>query len=375
MPARLRDRIEAGQQLARELAEYANRPDVLVLALPRGGVPVAVEALRLERPARIVVAVPVSAPETCDAFRDIADDVVCASTPEPFYAVGLWYEDFSQTTDEEVHDLLTRAVREHPSATPGQGAPAARAGREGAGERIVQERIVRVAAGRVTLEGNLAVLEDARGVVLFAHGSGSSRHSPRNRSVAEVLRHGRLATLLVDLLTAEEEAVDARTRHLRFDIELLAERLVGAIDWLAGQPETRGLTVGLFGASTGGGAALVAAAERAARVGAVVSRGGRPDLAGEALPRVRAPTLLIVGGRDEPVIELNEQAVARMRGPVKLEIVPGATHLFEEPGALEEVARLAREWFGRHLAPALGRTADARDERSTGGADLPSSAR
>ena len=237
------------------------------------------------------------------------------------------------------------------------------------------ERTIRVATGRVTLEGTLATPEGARGVVLFAHGSGSSRHSPRNRSVAEVLRHGRLATLLVDLLTPEEEAVDARTRHLRFDIELLAERLVGAIDWLAQQPETRGLTVGLFGASTGGGAALVAAAERAARVGAVVSRGGRPDLAGEALPRVRAPTLLIVGGRDEPVIELNEQAMARMHGPVKLEIVPGATHLFEEPGALEEVARLAREWFGRHLAPALGRTADARDERSTGGADLPSSAR
>jgi putative phosphoribosyl transferase len=212
------------------------------------------------------------------------------------------------------------------------------------------EQTVQVVAGRITLEGTLAIPPDARGVVLFAHGSGSSRHSPRNRFVAEALREGGLATLLVDLLTPAEEAVDVRTRHLRFDIGLLAERLVGAIDWLGEQVETRDLRVGLFGASTGGGAALVAAAERPDRVAAVVSRGGRPDLAGDALPSVRTPTLLIVGEWDEQVIELNEQAREKMRTEVRLEIVPRATHLFEEPGALEEVARLAREWFVRHLA-------------------------
>jgi putative phosphoribosyl transferase len=215
----------------------------------------------------------------------------------------------------------------------------------------MDERQVRVGAGGVVLEGGLAVPDRARGVVLFAHGSGSSRHSPRNRFVAGALREGALATLLLDLLTPEEEAADARTRQLRFDIALLADRLVGAIDWLAQQPAARGLPVGLFGASTGGGAALVAAAERPDAVGAVVSRGGRPDLAGDALPTVRAPSLLIVGGDDEAVIGLNRRAMARMSAPVTLEIVPGATHLFEEPGTLEQVARLARDWFVRHLVP------------------------
>jgi dienelactone hydrolase len=202
----------------------------------------------------------------------------------------------------------------------------------------------------VTLEGDLSIPEGARGVVLFAHGSGSSRHSPRNRFVAEALQQAGLATLLVDLLTAEEEAVDTYTMHLRFDIELLAARLVGATDWLGRDRTTAGLPVGYFGASTGGGAALVAAARRPDRVAAVVSRGGRPDLAGAALAEVRAPTLLIVGGDDEPVIALNEKALARLAAPAKkLEIVPGATHLFEEPGKLEEVARLAADWFRRHL--------------------------
>jgi putative phosphoribosyl transferase len=213
-----------------------------------------------------------------------------------------------------------------------------------------EERVVRVAAGGVELEGNLVVPGDARGVVLFAHGSGSSRHSSRNRFVAGELQSAGLATLLIDLLTAQEEAVDMHTAHLRFDIGMLAERLVGATDWLGRNPETKSLRVGYFGASTGGGAALVAAAERPDAVGAVVSRGGRPDLAGPALPRVRAPTLLIVGGDDVPVIGMNEDARARMgSAEVKLEIVPGATHLFEEPGKLEVVARLARDWFLRHL--------------------------
>ncbi|MCZ7572134.1 MAG: dienelactone hydrolase family protein [Ardenticatenaceae bacterium] len=204
-------------------------------------------------------------------------------------------------------------------------------------------------AGPVVLEGNLSVPEGARGIVLFAHGSGSSRFSPRNRSVAQVLRRAGVGTLLIDLLTAQEEAVDVQTRHLRFDIPLLAERLVGATDWLGQNPDTRDLRVGYFGASTGAGAALVAAAERPDAVGAVVSRGGRPDLAGRALSRVRAPTLLIVGGNDVPVIAMNEEALEQLRSEKKLVIVPGATHLFEEPGALEEVARLAADWFGRYL--------------------------
>lgn len=211
------------------------------------------------------------------------------------------------------------------------------------------ERVVRVSAGAVELEGNMVVPENARGVVLFAHGSGSSRHSSRNRYVAGELQKSRLATLLVDLLTADEEKVDLETRHLRFDIEMLAERLVGATGWLNEQRETQELKVGYFGSSTGGGAALVAAAERPDTVGAVVSRGGRPDLAGAALPRVRAPTLLIVGGQDLPVIGMNRQAMAHMSAPVKLEIVPGATHLFEEPGKLEVVSHLARDWFVEHL--------------------------
>jgi dienelactone hydrolase len=213
------------------------------------------------------------------------------------------------------------------------------------------ERLVRVSAGPVILEGNLSVPKGAQGVVLFAHGSGSSRHSSRNRYVARELQAAGLGTLLIDLLTAEEETADMRTGHLRFDVGLLAERLVGATEWLAQEDDTGELGVGLFGASTGGGAALVAAAERPDAIGAVVSRGGRPDLAGAALSQVQAPTLLIVGGRDYPVIEMNRDAMSRMRGEVRLEIVPGATHLFEEPGTLEQVAGLARQWLGRYLSP------------------------
>jgi putative phosphoribosyl transferase len=214
-----------------------------------------------------------------------------------------------------------------------------------------EERLVRVAAGPVTLEGNLSLPERARGIVLFAHGSGSSRHSPRNRYVARVLNEAKLATLLVDLLTPDEEAVDLRTAHLRFDIGLLAGRLAGVTEWLTQYPDTRELRIGYFGASTGAAAALVAAAQRLDAVGAIVSRGGRPDLAGSALAHVRTPTLLIVGGNDFEVVELNRRALALLRCEKQLEIVPGATHLFEEPGALEEVARLAREWFERYLTP------------------------
>ena len=208
---------------------------------------------------------------------------------------------------------------------------------------------VRITASHASLEGNLEIPQGAVGIVLFAHGSGSGRRSPRNRYVAHTLRQGGLATLLIDLLTPEEEVIDMQTAHLRFDIALLAERLMGATDWLTNHSSTRHLRMGYFGASTGSGAALMAAAERSDIVKVVVSRGGRPDLAGPALARVRAPVLLIVGGEDFPVIELNLEAMAKLGGDKKLEIIPGATHLFEEPGTLEEVSQLAREWFQRYL--------------------------
>jgi dienelactone hydrolase len=207
--------------------------------------------------------------------------------------------------------------------------------------------------GPVALQGDLSLPDDATGIVVFAHGSGSSRFSPRNRFVAQALQEAGLGTLLIDLLTADEEALDARTAHLRFDIALLAERLAGAGAWVGRNPQTAALPIGYFGASTGAAAALVAAAQYPNLVGAVVSRGGRPDLAGPALRQVRAPTLLIVGGNDGPVIEMNREALAQLEVKQKqMVIVPGASHLFEEPGALEEVARLACDWFGRHLAAA-----------------------
>jgi dienelactone hydrolase len=223
--------------------------------------------------------------------------------------------------------------------------------------QTVEEQLVRVPAGAVTLEGNLTLPQNSRGIVLFAHGTGSSRHSPRNRYVARALNEAKLATLLIDLLTLHEEVIDARTAQLRFDIDLLAERLVDATDWLIQFPDTKHLAIGYFGASTGAAAALAAAAVRQDAVAAIVSRGGRPDLAGPALPQVRAPTLLIVGGNDGQVIELNRQALAQLRCEKQLMIVPGATHLFEEPGALDEVARLARDWFERHLIAAERATA------------------
>jgi putative phosphoribosyl transferase len=207
----------------------------------------------------------------------------------------------------------------------------------------------RIPAGGAVLDGDLMIPSGASGIAVFAHGSGSSRHSPRNRSVAHVIREAGVGTLLFDLLTREEESVDVFTRRLRFDIELLTGRLIEATGWLAGQEETRKLRVGYFGSSTGAAAALMAAARLGEEIGAVVSRGGRPDLAGAALPMVKAPTLLIVGGHDETVIELNQDAYARLRCEKELRVIPGATHLFEEPGALEQVADLAADWLKRHL--------------------------
>lgn len=214
-----------------------------------------------------------------------------------------------------------------------------------------ENRYIQITSGSISLEGNFSVPQDAKGVVIFAHGSGSSRNSPRNQYVAQTLQEGNLATLLFDLLTTEEEQVDLYTRQLRFNIPLLSRRLVEATDWLMQQVYAQGLPIGYFGASTGAAAALIAAALRPQAVRAVVSRGGRPDLAGESLPEVQAPVLLLVGGFDTEVIHLNEEALARMRPqPEKrLVIVPGATHLFEEPGALEQVARLSREWFEKFL--------------------------
>jgi len=453
------DRAEAGRILAEKLAAYANRSDVIVLGLPRGGVPVAYEvasalsapldvflvrklgapgqeelamgaiasgdvvvindevvralkispetvqaevdserqelarreaiyrggrppldvagktviliddglatgstmraavaALRRQGPARIVVAVPIGASSTCDEFRTIADECICAVAPDYFRAVGLWYDDFAQTEDIEVCDLLTRVVgTEHSfksrpvesvekrrtlSTPAGRDAPVRR------GRRVVREREVAIAAGDQTVRGDLKLPYGATAVVVFAHGSGSGRSSPRNQYVARVLQEAGLGTLLIDLL--EEREADDRDKV--FDIPLLAGRLRSAVDWLASQPETAGLRLGYFGASTGAGAALWAAAEAPWSVGAIVSRGGRPDLASTVLHRVTAPTRLIVGGNDEIVIELNRQAFDLLVCPRQLDIVPGASHLFPEPGALEEVARLAEQWFLRYLS-------------------------
>ena len=218
-------------------------------------------------------------------------------------------------------------------------------------EHAAHEQAVLVPAEAVLLEGTLVVPGGAQGVVLFAHGSGSSRFSPRNRAVASTLNDAGIATLLIDLLSAEEESIDRMTAQLRFDIDLLAQRLIGATDWLLQAPETQWLRIGYFGASTGAAAALLAAPQRPGAVAAIVSRGGRPDLAGTALPRVQAPTLLIVGGLDLRVIEMNREAFAVLGCKKSLEIVPGATHLFEEPGMLGRVAGLARDWFQRYLGP------------------------
>lgn len=438
-----RNRIEAGRILASRLSGYGHRPDVLVLGLPRGGIPVAfrvakalrapldvlvvrklgmpdepelamgaiasggvrvlnddvvkaygiapqtidrvaayeqveltrrerlyrgdaplpdvrgrivilvddgiatgstmraaIKVLRQQQVGRIVVAVPVAAATTCAEMRPLVDDLVCVLTPKFLLGIGQWYDDFSQTSDDEVRKLLEQARQER---DPSGAAPM------NAGASYSSEKLVQVVAGNVTLEGILFIPDDAKGIVLFAHGSGSSRHSPRNQQVARVLQQAGLATLLVDLLTAEEEVVDIHTAHLRFDIALLADRLVGATDWLMRTPETRLLKIGYFGASTGAAAALVAAATRPYNVAAIVSRGGRPDLAGPWLSHVQAPTLLIVGANDRIVIGMNQEAMERLVAVKRLEIVPRATHLFEEPGTLDQVARLAREWFLRYL--------------------------
>ncbi len=291
----------------------------------------ALRAVRAREPRRLILAVPVGAPDAVRSLREEADEIVCLLEPEVMWAVGLWYEHFEQTADAEIAKLLVGDADDPP---PGP---------------ILNSSQVRIpAGGGLELLGDLVVPESSGGLVVFAHGSGSSRHSPRNRLVARALNERRLATLLLDLLTGDEE----RDRANVFDISLLAERLVAATRWARQEPRVASLPVGYFGASTGAGAALSAAAELGQGIGAVVSRGGRPDLAAGRLPEVRAPVLLIVGGDDQIVLELNREAQRLLQVPSELAVVPGATHLFEEPGALEDVSRLAGDWFERHLRAA-----------------------
>ena len=301
----------------------------------------ACEVARRLGAARVVVASPV-APAGTTAADLAADELVCCAMPWGFRAVGNYYRDFSPTTDEEVRALLDDVGRD------AEAVPAAHAG-----GRAVDTDVDIALVGGVVLRGHLDLPAGAAGVVVFAHGSGSSRHSPRNQYVAHQLQLAGLGTLLVDLLAPDEE----NERRNVFDIPLLGARLGQVSRWLSAQPETASCRLGYFGASTGAGAALWAAAEPGSRAEAVVSRGGRPDLAGDRLPWVKAPTLLIVGSADHSVLDLNQRAQARMRCPSRLVVVPGATHVFEEPGTLEEVARLAATWFAGLL---LGEgTADA----------------
>jgi putative phosphoribosyl transferase len=298
----------------------------------------ALEVARAHGARRVVLAVPVAARESVQELAGVADEVVVLATPFPFYAVGEWYTQFSPTPDDDVVRLLeannhgvVRAYEHRPGDDP---IPTRR------------DDEIAIDTGGVRLAGHLTVPGAATGVVVFAHGSGSSRHSPRNRLVAHELNASGLATLLFDLLTPAE-AVD---RACTFDIELLARRLRTVTHWVHRQPDVAGLGVGYFGASTGAAAALCAAADEPS-VRAVVSRGGRPDLAAPRLAEVHAPTLLIVGSRDAQVLDLNRRAADALSCPHTIEIVPGATHLFEEPGTLEAAARLACDWFVYHLAP------------------------
>ena len=309
----------------------------------------AARILRRRGAARVVLAVPVGPPGAGERFGEELDELICLEAPEDFFAVGPYYEHFGQTSDEEVVHLLRAAREQRAPAEPA----ATSATRAHPPPRIVggidlsqtREQTVEVAEADMRLPGDLRLPPSPAGLVIFAHGSGSSRLSPRNVQVAAALNGARLATLLFDLLT-EDEASDRRNV---FDIDLLSERLVTATRWAKREPALRGLPIGYFGASTGAAAALCAAADLGDGIRAVVSRGGRPDLAEHRLGEVTAPTLLIVGGEDHVVLELNEEAAASLHCPHRLEILPGATHLFEEPGALEQVADLASRWFSKQL--------------------------
>lgn len=313
----------------------------------------ACQVARAHGAARVVLAVPVAPPGWTDRLGADADELVCLETPEQFWAIGQWYGDFTQTSDGEVVDCLERrAGVTAASANAGGSQPAGSA--SGGDDPPGVDAEVELPAGPARLAGRLTIPGGAAGLVVFAHGSGSSRHSPRNQYVAGVLGEAGMGTLLFDLLSVAEEVDRANV----FDIDLLAGRLVEVTRWLRDRPVARDLPVGYFGASTGAAAALWAAAELGPDVAAVVSRGGRPDLAGARLAEVAAPTLLVVGGHDEVVLDLNRRAQALMRCESRLAVVPGATHLFEEPGTLQQAAGLARDWFVDHLAsvrPPAGR--------------------
>ncbi|MHB1593196.1 MAG: phosphoribosyltransferase family protein [Streptosporangiaceae bacterium] len=352
----------------RERADLAGRTAVIVDdGVATGSTArAACQVARLLGAARVILAVPVGAPESLAALADVCDEVVCLYAPDFFMAVGTWYEDFRHVSDAEVASLLDHAAALAPvaAAAPGTTGAGPAPGRpqvtsdnppfspvtQSAGGTVVRRarnEHVAMPAGGVTLAGRLVIPADAPGIVLFVHGSGSSRHSPRNRFVATQLNEAGLGTLLFDLLTADEELDRANV----FDIDTLALRLTDVTRWLRSQPGVPGTGLGYFGASTGAAAALWAAAEPDAMVDAIVSRGGRPDLAEPRLGAVRSPTLLIVGGRDEIVLDLNRRAQELLRCENRLSIVPGATHLFEEPGALKTVTRLARSWFAGHFPP------------------------
>jgi putative phosphoribosyl transferase len=298
----------------------------------------AISALRQTKPKKLVVAVPVAPSSTCRWLQSMVDELVVLSAPHNFYAVGQFYEYFPQVSDEEVIAILRSAdaMREAKLSYD----PAA----------LVDRQEVSITLDGLQLEGTLALPPHPHGIVIFAHGSGSSRHSPRNRSVARTLNNHGLATLLFDLLTSYEESVDRRTAEFRFNIPLLAERLIEVTHWVARHPQLKDLAIGYFGASSGAAAALVAAARLPHVVSAVVSRGGRPDLATTDLEHLHAHTLLLVGSLDETVIGLNRRALTQMNTMTKqLVVIPGATHLFEEPGTLERVADLTAQWMVRYL--------------------------
>jgi putative phosphoribosyl transferase len=341
--AEAREREELGRRVGRFRAGRARVPltgrTALIVddGIATGStVRAACKVARAQGAARVVVAAPVAPPDSVVSLRKDADEVIALDMPEPFLAIGQFYGDFAQTSDDEVVRLL--AARPEGRPRPAEATADDPPGRD---------EEVEVDAGIVRVGGHLTVPDGAGAIVVFAHGSGSSRHSPRNRFVASVLNRAGLGTLLFDLLTREEELDRANV----FDIELLARRLVDVTHWLREQPEGQNAAIGYFGASTGAAAALCAAAEPDAGVEAVVSRGGRPDLAGPRLGDIAVPTLLIVGGADTVVLELNREAQQRLRCESRLSVVPGASHLFEEPGALEQAAGLARDWFVDHLMP------------------------
>jgi len=310
----------------------------------------ACQVARARGASRVVLAVPVAPPESVATLGHDADEVVCIEMPKRFRAVGEFYEDFTPTSDDEVVALLERAtVRPAAPTDPPTASGDGHSHTSGGTDPPPRDEDVEVPGGPGRLSGHMTVPEAAKGIVVFAHGSGSSRHSPRNRFVASVLNRDGLGTLLFDLLTPEEELDRANV----FDIALLGRRLVAVTRWLRTDPVAATLPIGYFGASTGAAAALWAAGELGTDIAAVVSRGGRPDLAAERLVVVVAPTLLIVGGNDDVVLELNRRAQAQLRCEHRVIVVPGATHLFEEPGTLEAAATLASGWFTSHMAPAL----------------------